>query len=489
MTAPAKLTLFLLGISLFAPLTANATILPYGTEVEVRLLHKVGSRMSHLGDAVQVTVITPVFDHQTLLLPTGTIVSGKVEHIESLGFGLRHTSARLDLHFTQVRLADGTVLPIDANVASVETARESVRTDGAIIGINPTANFSTGVSAAFTIFNLAEREFRIPTLTFKFLAARSPDAEIAFPAGTEMLLRVTKNSEIRPPVSHANDIPLLSAAQIAVAQSILSALPEQQTNRGPNHPSDLVNILILGDKNAVNRTFRAAGWTSPETHGVMALYHMFHCAVERKSYSKLPMSNLKLNGYAPDFAFEKSLDTFAKRHHIRLWRDAQTGAWLGAATEDIGYTMYHAHLTHATDRNIDNERAKVVNDLAFTGCIDKGTLIPRASLKPAQEFGSSIVTDGDIAVLQLNSCLEPRGMPSDPPKPPPVRAIRMAVAVGLDIARSNPVSVGFALTKSFFEAGDIRKNQRLQEARAFTRPSAVTSATAPIADGTLAEQR
>jgi hypothetical protein len=143
-------------------------------------------------------------------------------------------------------------------------------------------------------------------------------------------------------------------------------------------------------------------------------------------------------------------------------------------------------MTHATDGGIDNERAKVVNDLAFTGCIDHGALIPRDSLKPDDRLGSSIQTDGDIAVIDLNACETPRGMPADPQKPVPVRAIRVAMAIGIDIARSNPVSVGYALTKSLLEAGSVRNNERLQAARIYIRPSAVANASAVTADGALA---
>lgn len=484
MTISKTLTQFALVVACL--MVSQAATLPYGSEIEVRLLHHIGSRISHLGDPVDAAIITPVYVRGTLLLPAGTLISGSIEHIDRLGLGLRHVAARLDLHFTQLKLADGEIVPIDARVASVENARESVRTDGAIIGINPTANFSTGVSALFTLSNLAEREFRLPILGFKILAARSPDAEIAFGAGTEMLLRVTGNTEVAPPVNQQPAVPLLATSQIAAVQTILAALPAQQTNRGRNHPSDLVNVLLIGNREEVNRAFRASGWSVPESHGVMALYHMFHCAVERKSYSKLPMSNLKLNGSVPDAAFEKSLNTFARRHHIRLWYDPQSNAWLGAATEDVSYKMYKGHLTHATDKDIDNERAKIVNDLAFTGCVEKGALIPRASLKPAQDFGSSLLTDGDIAVLQLNNCLAPHAMPFDPPRAVPVRAIRAAIAVGEDMARSNPISVGFALASSLLDSRKIRANARVQASRVYTRASAVASATTAPPDGSLA---
>lgn len=483
MTVIRQLTLFVTAAICLAPL--RAATLPYGSQIEVRLLHKIGSRASHLGDRVQAVVITPVFDRENVVLPPGSVVFGTIEHIDRLGLGLRHVNARLDLHFTELHLPDGANVAIDANVASVEAARESVRTDGAIMGINPTANFSTGVSAMFTICTLGEHELRLPVLGFKLLAARSPDAEISFPAGTEMLLRVTRSGELKP-AAPASAVSLLSTSEIATVQNLLTGLPEQQTNRGPNRPSDLVNVLLIGNREEVARAFHAAGWGAPESHGVLALYHMFHCAVERKSYNRLPMSNLKLNGSVPNAAFEKGLNTFARRHHIRLWQDAQSGAWLGAATEDVSYKVYHAHLTHATDRSIDNERSKIVNDLAFTGCVDRGALIPRSDLKPALNYNSSILTDGDIAVLHLNACTFPRGMPADPQKPVPVRIVRAAIAVGVDLARSNPISTGVALTVSLLDAGKIRANARVQAARLYTRPSAVANATLESADGSLA---
>jgi hypothetical protein len=107
------------------------------------------------------------------------------------------------------------------------------------------------------------------------------------------------------------------------------------------------------------------------------------------------------------------------------------------------------HLTHATDSNIDNERAKVVNDLWLTGCVDGGSLIPRDSLKVQAESASPIVTDSDIAVVRLNDCEAARFAPEQQGAPQQSRAEEVLLALGDDIARSNPISVGFNLIKSF----------------------------------------
>jgi uncharacterized protein YjlB len=469
-------------------LPAQGAVLPNGSELEVRLLNGVGTRVSKVGDVVEATVIAPESEHGVILIPTGTTVSGVVAQKDSLGVGLRHTAARLDLRFTQLRFPDGSKQPVDARVVAVETARESVRAPGQVIGIHPTASVSTGVSFVFATLFFGQPAVRISLIALKLLAARSPDAEILFPAGTEMRLRLTRSAEIEQVKSGpagTGVVPVLAAPEVAEIHKILAAMPEQQAYRD-SRPSDLVNIMILGSRDEVERTFQAAGWHGAEHHGVLALYHVYHCGVERMGNSIAPMSRLSLGGRGQDLSFQKSLNTFSKRHHIRLWQNSETGVWLGAATEDVAYKVERMQLTHASDRRIDNERAKVVNDLAFTGCVARGALIPRVSLKPMQESGHPILTDGDIAVVKLNACHEANGMPADPPRPVPVRAIRVAEAVGEDLIRSNPVTIGYGMTKSMFENPKLQANARMEASRTYIRPIAVSTLGTKPADSVLA---
>lgn len=472
MTFSAKRNLFFVALCCAAPL--NAAILPDGSTLEVRLLNRVGSNVSQVGDRIEAVITTPVFDHGMILLAAGGTVSGVVDHIDRLGLGLRHTAATLHLQFTELHLSGEPMISIGARVSRVEEARESVTDTGAVIGIYPGASFSTGVSGVFSLLLTGEPALRLAVLGFKFLAARSPDAEINFPAGTEMLLRLTQDVQTHQPAAYESAVPLLPASESAYVQNTLARLPQQQTNIDAKHLSDLVNVALIGTREAVQRAFRAAGWSSPEAHGVMAVYHMYHCVVQRVGYSMAPMTNLTLNGHSPDVAFQKNLDTLAKRHHIRLWRDDQSGIWLGAATEDVKFTVRALHVTHATERRVDNERAKVVNDLIMTGCVDTGALIPRADLKPAQEDKHSILTDGDVAILQLNPCDHPAPMPSDPELIRPGRATRIALAVAKDITRSNPVSVSLALANAMFGKSKTASNQPAQQSDAYTRAIAIS---------------
>lgn len=84
--------------------------------------------------------------------------------------------------------------------------------------------------------------------------------------------------------------------------------------------------------------------------------------------------------------------------------------WLGTA-EDVGFGFELAHWTNSTDPNVDSERAKVVNDLVFTGCVGATELLsgdPMDLKDPKAEH--SIVTDGDVAAVRLTDCLHPRLM-------------------------------------------------------------------------------
>jgi LssY C-terminus len=80
----------------------------------------------------------------------------------------------------------------------------------------------------------------------------------------------------------------------------------------------------------------------------------------------------------------------SRPYDVRLWKQGKEDAWLSTATEDVGYKLQRMHLTHATDPLIDSERAKVLNDPAFTGCVDAATLMTRASSDVADQREHSL---------------------------------------------------------------------------------------------------
>lgn len=79
---------------------------------------------------------------------------------------------------------------------------------------------------------------------------------------------------------------------------------------------------------------------------VKSALRVAQATVRQTGYSSAPASLLLSEGRPPDMLFQKSLDTFAKRHHVRVWKLAQTyngqEVWVGAATQDIARTSKKA---------------------------------------------------------------------------------------------------------------------------------------------------
>ncbi len=437
-----------LGIILLLSVTLRAEILPSGTGIELRSLKPVGSRLSHAGDSIEAVVIAPVVTKGgNVLIPPGATLSGRVQAVGRLGLGLKRARATIQLQFDTLHLPDRPNLPIHARLAAVETAKERVSEEGLVGGIRPAASLSSTASYYVLPILCLNPDFGLPVLAIKFLIARSPDSEIYFPRGTEFVLRTVDPLEVPADEkkSGSTDLKPLSSSDLATANALLGRLPTQQADQGPKHPSDLLNILFLGTSEQLNRAFQAAGWSGAQQRSLLTIYRMYHCMVQRTAYSAAPMGKLKLNGLTADADYQKSLNTFSKRHHLRLWQQDKSDAWFSAATEDISYRFHGGHLSHASDPHIDDERAKVLNDLAFTGCLESAALITRHWEVRPDPDSVAIQTDGKIAVLRLNDCLHPTAMPEPTPNSheQPNRLLQIAEAIRTDLIRSNPVSLAF----------------------------------------------
>jgi hypothetical protein len=415
--------------------------------LEVRLSAPAGSRISRPGNRIHAAIIAPVLGDPQVLLE-GANISGQVDAVQPLGLGLKHGIARVELRFDRLILSDGREFPVSTRVREVEDARERVDETGSIDGILPTANLSSGISFAISTL-LLHTGVTAPALIVKVMAVRSPDSEIYLPVGTELVVEVEHPVSIDLPPSVRQTAPPLSENDRQRVEVFLARVPVQQTMLGRTRSSDLVNIMLLGTAEQVDAAFARAGWTGENRRGVLALYRMYCGLVQRTGYRMAPMSRLTLNGVRATRTYQKSLDTITKRHHLRLWSQADSDVWLGAASEDIGITVRDLHVTHAIDLQIDNERAKVVNDLWFAGCLQAASLLPRQSLRVVAYRRRPLMTDGEIAVLRLSNC----------EAPPTVRrrdtwGIRAAEALeetGMDIARANPLTVGLLSFRSVAE--------------------------------------
>jgi len=128
-----------------------------------------------------------------------------------------------------------------------------------------------------------------------------------------------------------------------------------------------------------------------------------------EGYGQAPVSQLYLFGRAEDLAFEKMLNTFMKRHHLRLWRTSVMTTdgreiWLGASTHDIGLDVHLGVVSHAIDPDLDAERGKVGADLLAGGLVSAERLVTPPTLSPKEngDWGTW-KTDGRLLVIELKS--------------------------------------------------------------------------------------
>ena len=163
------------------------------------------------------------------------------------------------------------------------------------------------------------------------------------------------------------------------------------------------------------------------------------------------MATMVVDGSHSDFELQKSLNTFSKRHHLRIWwRPQETqgeSIWVAAATEDIGikFSRKARNFIHVIDGNVDAERTKIVDDLLYTGCVSEAGLIERNNLPPGLEngTGTKLRTDGGVAVLRIGDCAGPRVMPGVGASKRTSVLRYLAASVRTELIRSNFLSLAY----------------------------------------------
>lgn len=109
--------------------------MPAESRLTVRLLEPLSSRTARQGTPVRAVLLSPGIYKSKILIPQGSEFDGSVVEAHGLGWGIKHESAALTVHFDSVRFPDGRTLGLDARILKVENSREEVTTKGKIQGI------------------------------------------------------------------------------------------------------------------------------------------------------------------------------------------------------------------------------------------------------------------------------------------------------------------------------------------------------------------
>ena len=194
----------------------------------------------------------------------------------------------------------------------------------------------------------------------------------------------------------------------AELQHLVAAMP-QRTHTPDNKPSDMANLMFIGSREELLAAFGEAGWFQADDIGVRSALKTAQATLRQSGYREAPVSSLRVEGRPPDLVLQKSLDTFAKRHHIRIWKFPREydgrDVWVGAATHDISTTNRKAGTkwSHRIDPHVDRERDWVETDLLFIGTATAYADIerPHSPRKTTNATGDVMVTDGKMSVVAL----------------------------------------------------------------------------------------
>src|SRR2546422_4841372 len=74
-------------------------------------------------------------------------------------------------------------------------------------------------------------------------------------------------------------------------EQILERLPQRVTSK-PGTRGDMVNFLLIGSKERIEASLRAAGWVEADRDNTQAVVHAILSTIEKKGYTEMPMSLL-----------------------------------------------------------------------------------------------------------------------------------------------------------------------------------------------------
>jgi hypothetical protein len=380
-----------------------------GQTLSVRLNGPVYSEHSRTGDPVEGTVTYPLCktgeniacSNGELVIAPGTKVQATVLFAQKAPD--KYSRPRLVLDFSNIIHADGTRSPLYARVIDVDNARETVRNNEILGIIQPHA--STKGSIALAGLSMVNP---IAGYTIKGVSAvygLSIRREILFPAGTDLQIQV-----VRPSMLKTRDTwsgwPVLSVD--APLKALVTAAPIRVYTKD-NKPSDVTNLMFIGSRQQLVAAFQESGWFEADSINAGSAAKSIQATLRGTGYTNAPVSLLTINGKAPDLVFQKSLDTFAKRHHIRIWKEPGTyqgrDVWIGAATHDIAISTAKAKTkwSHRIDPHVDREREWIETDLLYSGTATSYALVdrPHAPKKTANATGDELLTDGQLSIVEL----------------------------------------------------------------------------------------
>ena len=379
---------------------------PAGAQLQVRLKTKIASNTSKPDDPVETMVIAPVLVNGALAIPAGVTLGGVVTGASAATDPT--VRATLALDFRELEMG-GRRIRVHTLLTAVENARESVNDKGEIQGILANETLSARMDSG--IDKVTEKYSGLGGFlsAAKKAVFKETEGDISYDSGVEMDLKLTAALTLTGAPPPAADAALQPVADPRALIGLVNRQPFQSRAQKPPKESDITTLMFIGSQEELQGAFAGAGWSQASKLGEKSKLETLRALAEDRGYSEAPVSILYLDGRPPDMVFEKTNNTFSKRHHLRIWLrpDPYRGqpVWVCAATHDTGidFSAKDRTFIHRIDSQIDLERSKVVNDLVLTGKVQSLEMVDRPNVprNGQNATGDNLTTDGKMAVLIL----------------------------------------------------------------------------------------
>ncbi len=188
-----KTEIFAFFILLFANfISVNAQSiyeLPAGTTLRVQMDNEINSKVASVNDTFTTTLAAPVVIQETVLLPIGTVIEGRITRVRRASFGGK--SGSLEVSFQTLRLANGAKREIEGILVD-KMKIESSPTTNVLLVLGGTA--LGGIAGAVSkVENGALIGAGVGTGAGTGFALLRRGKEVSIKAAEEFEIKLTKN--------------------------------------------------------------------------------------------------------------------------------------------------------------------------------------------------------------------------------------------------------------------------------------------------------
>ncbi len=385
----------------FSPLPAHgAASVPASTVLYLHLQTAVSTKTSKEGQAVSATVSRAVAAEGGVAIPVGAVLTGTIAKCSQPAAA--DERAEILLKFTKLAIPGEGDLSVTGHLSGVSNARESLLADGTVVGVMESETPAGLLSGALAKLS------KNATIAEQIQKQRigQVNTAIEYSAGTDIQFTLTEPLTVRKLFASSGPTALPGNLRASLEDFVAGA-PRRSVSK-ENKPGDPINLVIVGSAQDIEQAFHNAGWSAASRENSKSVADTMRAVINGEGYGLAPVSNLYLFGRKEDFAFEKMLNTFNKRHHLRLWQTTARAPdgrpiWLGAATHDTGIDVHPGVISHATDPDLDDERSQVEADLVASSDVRAVQLIARPNplTSGTTATGGAWHTDGQLLAVDL----------------------------------------------------------------------------------------